>query len=321
MNRKSCLAVILLCLLLVFPLVSVKGASDGLLLWFHVVLPTLSPFIICTQAIVALHAVELIMRPVYPLFKRMFHLSMPGAYVLLCGLLCGYPLGARLCAQFLESGRITEREAKQLLAICNHPSPMFLLGYVRNQIPFFVSPILLLLCMYLPILPLSVIAGRVYRKDKEPRNKSAGDNVSSLSEVTVQQGAPVSLEKIIHSTCETMVLIGAYMMLFSILAAWINACPFFSDTVKAVCVAVTEITVGVHSLCIFLPRSLVLPAVLACVSFGGLSGIFQTKSVIRCETKNAGLNVRHYVLWKILHAALACAVFAALTALFGALPR
>lgn len=147
------LPVVLLGLLLAFPALSVAGAQSGLLLWFNVVLPTLSPFIICTQMVIALDAVELLIRPFYPAIRALFGLSPKGSYVLLCGLLCGYPLGARLCSQYLEGGSITKAEADYLLAICNHPSPMFLLGYVCSQIPFVVSPLLLMTCLYLPVLP------------------------------------------------------------------------------------------------------------------------------------------------------------------------
>ncbi len=51
-------------------------------------------------------------------------------------------------------------------------------------------------------------------------------------------------------------------------------------------------------------------AMLACAAFGGLSGVSQTNTVI----KNAGLSIRHYVLWKLLHAALAAAILLIITA-------
>lgn len=41
--------ILLFFLLLFFPEQSIQGASDGLLLWFHTVLPTLAPAMICTR--------------------------------------------------------------------------------------------------------------------------------------------------------------------------------------------------------------------------------------------------------------------------------
>ncbi len=65
------LPILLLGLLLSFPDLSVRGASNGLLLWFNVVLPTLAPFIICTQMITVLGGVELLMKPFAPLLNRL----------------------------------------------------------------------------------------------------------------------------------------------------------------------------------------------------------------------------------------------------------
>lgn len=303
--------ILLLVLLLNFPAWSVQGAANGLLLWFNVVLPTLSPFIICTQVIVALDGVRLMMIPFYPILHVLFGLSVQGAYVMLCGMLCGYPLGARLCADFKERGAISAEEADYLLAICNHPSPMFLLGYVTAQIPFKLSPVLLFTCLYLPILPISALARRIYRADSFGDPSSRDPSGSARSD---PQESSACLEDIIHSTCETMVLIGGYIMLFSILAAWIEHLDLLPPTLRVLLIGAAEITTGVHALCAGLPTAWVLPAVVAAVAFGGFSGIFQTKSVI----KNAGLSIRHYVLWKILHACLSCVI---LTVLLSCLPR
>lgn len=323
-------SILLLALLLAFPGISIEGASGGLLLWYQVVLPTLSPFMICTQMVSVLGGMELLMKPFYPLLHGIFGLSLPGAYVMLCGLLCGYPLGAKMCSDFCSEGRISREEAAYLLAICNHPSPMFLLGYVRSQLPNHVPPVLLFTCLYLPVLPLSLLAGACYR------NRSANP-VSGFAE---QKPAPFmrrrSLEEVIGSTCETMVLIGGYIMLFSILAAWINHLKGLPLPVKAVLAGAAEITSGVHQVCTLLPAEDTLPLVIGAVAFGGLSGIFQTKSVIRKSASGSfsecpaikknpalqdspvperkgsgrysGLSIRHYVIWKMLHAALSCLI-------------
>lgn len=338
-------SIILLALLLAFPGISIEGASSGLLLWYQVVLPALSPFMICTQLAAALGGAELLMKPFYPLLHRIFRLSLPGTYILLCGLLCGYPLGAKMCSDFCKEGQISREEASYLLAICNHPSPMFLLGYVRGQLPQKVPEALLLACLYLPILPLSLLAGKYYKisachpklrlpaaptrasNQKEIRNS---DVICSCQETdgALRLSSPAkrrSMEDIIASTCETMVLIGGYIMLFSILAAWIGHLNMIPLSAKAVLTGFAEITSGVHQICTLLPAEDTLPFVTAAVAFGGLSGIFQTKSVIKKSSgygytcvnetpapepnssgRHFGLSIRHYVIWKMLHAALSC---------------
>lgn len=283
------LSIALLCLLLAFPTLSIEGACNGLRLWSQVVLPTLAPFIICTQMVVALGGVNLLILPFYPLTHALFGLSKSGTYVLLCGLLCGYPLGAKMCSDFLTHEKISREEADFLLSICNHPSPMFLLGFVRSQLNFIVSPVLLLACTYLPILPVSVLSGNFYQR----RTKVPHMHHSPSAPATEK----VSIEDAIMSTCETMVIIGGYMMLFSILVMWIQQLAFLPLAVKAILIGVAEMTTGVNQLCTVWSKQKALLPVIAVVSFGGLSGIFQTRSVI----KKAGLSIRHYTFWKIIH--------------------
>lgn len=298
--------ILLLLLLFAMPAVSIEGASNGLLLWFHIVLPTLAPFMICTQLITIFGGIELFMRPCAPFFSRIFRLSSAGGYVLFCGLLCGYPIGAKLCADFCRRGLITKQEGDYLLSICNHPSPMFLLGYVKNQLPKDTPALLILLCLYLPILPLSFVSKKIYHIKRYGKQAVLPKTAS----------ASMSLDDILMSVCDTLVLIGGYIMLFSILTAWITKIPFLSDKTKALLSGFAEMTTGIHQICSCNAFSMPILPVIACVSFGGLSGLFQTRSVlsrtldeptdISDNTKNAGLSIRHYLFWKLLHMIGSC---------------
>lgn len=49
----SWICIIVFLLLLFFPTLSVQGASQGLLLWYQIVVPTLAPFMVVTQLVQA----------------------------------------------------------------------------------------------------------------------------------------------------------------------------------------------------------------------------------------------------------------------------
>ena len=121
---KKSIPILMLVLLLAKPDWAFTGAKNGLVLWGMVVLPTLMPFMLCSQAVAGLGAVPLFMKPFRPFFTHILHLSDQGGYVLFSGLLCGYPMGAKTCRDFLEKGWIGKAEARFLFAISNHPSPM-----------------------------------------------------------------------------------------------------------------------------------------------------------------------------------------------------
>ncbi|MBQ5916851.1 MAG: nucleoside recognition protein, partial [Lachnospiraceae bacterium] len=127
---RSILLFLLLIPMLYFSEEVTEGARTGLLLWYHSVVPALFPFMVISGLIISGGGIMHIMHPFYKILHPILGLSHEGCYVLISGLLCGYPMGAKTCAEFAADKRISFNEAKFLMTICNHPSPMFILGYV-----------------------------------------------------------------------------------------------------------------------------------------------------------------------------------------------
>lgn len=298
----SWICIIVFLLLLFFPTLSVQGASQGLLLWYQIVVPTLAPFMLVTQLIQAAGGIRMLVKPIYPILHRCYHTSVNGCYILLCGLLCGYPVGARLCADFRQRGQISPREADCLLAVCNHPSPMFLMGYVKSQL---AAPGILLpmaAAVYLPVPFLYYMAVKFYSGHRPVPDDICHTPGTDCKETPA--AGSISFGDMILATSETLVIIGGTLMLFSILIVWIQQIGLLDDRLRALVTGFLEITTGVREICrIFPAAKRLMPTILA-VTFGGCSGILQTYGVI----KNAGLSVRHYIGWKVLHAGLSAAI-------------
>ena len=233
------------------------------------------------------------------------------------GLLCGYPMGAKTASDFLNQERISLAEARYLLAVSNHPSPMFVVGYVAPRLLFPAAGAPLyplwtcLAALYLPIVPLSILARHVYlpgQSGQDPFAKQANRQTGSLAAGSLPAALPAfSFDGHLMSCLETMVKIGGYIMLFSILALYLLVLPFpdfLPSWLRPALLGFVEMTTGISLLCTSLGPAGAL-FIVASAAFGGLSGIFQTKSVL----KNAGLSIRHYVLWKLLHSALSCILF------------
>lgn len=303
----ACLSVFCLFLLLLNPGLALKGARQGLLLWADVVLPTLLPFMICSGLIVALDGIPVLTGPFSPVLTGFFHFSDQGSYVFLTGLLCGYPMGAKTVSDFLDSGRISEKEARYLLAVSNHPSPMFILGYAASRISAIPgisgsSHVLrtVILSLYLPVIPLSLLARKYYRYQGGKTVSRTGPFEKGSSHI------PFSFDDHLMSCFETMVKIGGYIMLFSILALYLTVFPLPPvPFLRPVLLGFVEITTGIEAISRSVPGLAGALMITAASAFGGLSGLFQTKSVL----KNAGLSIRHYMLWKLLHSGFACLIF------------
>lgn len=247
-------------------------------------------------------AIHMLTGPFKPILSGVLSLSDQGSYVLMSGLLCGYPMGAKTTSDFLDQGRITPREADYLLAISNHPSPMFVLGYVMAQIALVPADVSCPLwavaaALYLPVIPISILARYLYHYRKADCSQSP--RIAEIKQA-------FSFDEHMMSCFETMVRIGGYIMLFSILALYLTVFPLkLPPLIRPGLLGAVEITTGIQAIASCVPGTIGALLIIGSAAFGGLSGIFQTKSVL----KNAGLSIRHYMLWKLLHCALSCAIF------------
>lgn len=313
----SCFSVFFLVSLLFYPQLSFEGAKNGLLLWYQTVVPTLFPFMTASRLAVVSGGATLLIKPLYPLCKKLLHLSEEGTYTLFSGLLCGYPMGAKTCSDFLEQGALSPQEGRFLVAVCNLPSPMFLLGYLSAQAGGELSRAKIFLVVYGPLLPLGAAAWLCYRmyqnsdsNQREIRQKSTQSAIprdihKNLAKMDVPaKKFSASLDDIFSDCCLVLLKIGCYMVLFSVMAA------FFSHSslpplLKPIAVGLMEMTTGIHTAALLLKKPVSWFFMLLFAVFGGFSGLFQTKSVM----KNAGLSIRHYMGWKVLHTALSALYF------------
>lgn len=287
------LSIIILLLLLTHPSLSFQGASNGLLLWYQTVLPTLLPFMICSNVIVSFNGIHLMTAPFRPLLRRLLRLSDAGCYVLMCGLLCGYPMGAKTCSEFADQGRITASESRYLLSISNHPSPMFLLGYVAAAMDSSIPVPLVLMAVYLPIIPVAFLSQAAY------------GIVSTCVSSTPKEQKPRSFDESMMSSFEVMVKIGGYIMLFSIFAQFITQIGVIPSEFQAFLLGIVEITTGIQAVShVFqgFTQGFILCFI---ICFGGICGLFQTKSVL----KNDHLSITHYLFWKLFHSVLSLGFF------------
>lgn len=305
--KKSVCFLLLLFLMLVNPDCVTDGAKSGLLLWYSSVVPALFPFMVISALVTSGGGTDALMKPASLLLAPLFGLSPSGCCVLLLGLFCGYPMGAKTCADFLKAKRISMAETRLLMAISNHPSPMFLFGYAYALLKPQTAAWPVLAAVYLPILPIGLLARVLYRP-KKAGNLLPPDN---------EKHAPVSSDEAILSSVTVLCKIGGYLMLFSVLIAFLEETSVLPESLKIVLAACLEMTTGVRQCAVKLPFPLSGAAVCAALTFGGFSGLFQTRSVlgeasgqgVSLDEKKTGLRIRSYFLWKLLHALMSFWLF------------
>lgn len=279
-----------------------EGAKYGLLLWYQSVVPALFPFMVISGLIVSGGAISIIMAPVHRLLRLILPVTSNGCYVLAAGLLCGYPMGAKTCADFVREGRISLKEGQFLMAICNHPSPVFLLGYVYPFFAEWVDIRTLLISVYGPVVLLAFcskwlnMTDRYINRTQELRPPS-GENTSLSSDETILSAVTI--------LCK----IGGYLVLFSILIVFLRNMPLIPAYLRLLLIGMLEMTTGIRELYASLSPVHGFIASVAALTFGGFSGIFQTKAVLgNWDEKKAGLSIRPYVVWKLFHAVLSAGI-------------
>lgn len=92
------------------------GIYSGTLFAAKCLIPTLFPFFIISDMIFSFGL---------PFSKR---LKNRGNYVIIIGVICGFPHGARCATKLLEDGKIDAREYERLIVLSNSPSLAFIVS-------------------------------------------------------------------------------------------------------------------------------------------------------------------------------------------------
>lgn len=299
--KKSLPYLALMCLffyLLSFPSQALLSSRSGLALWFQVLLPTLLPFLILSNVLVQANLIPRLTGWISPVSRRLLGISSSGTYALLAGFLCGYPVGAKILAQLKAAGQIPEPEARYLLSFCNNVSPAFLITFLATEQlkrPDLAVPTLFL--VYGGPILYGILKNPSFRR--EMRREGAGlFVVKKAPTVQIHFGL---IDACIMDAVITITKLGAYIILFSILAGMIQALPMLPEGAKSVCIGVTEITNGISHIAQKYPLRISFPLLISLTTFGGLSSLAQTESV----TNQAHFSMRSYLSAKILSAFLA----------------
>ena len=105
------------------------SVKSGLSLAVNVVIPSVFPFIILSDALYSMLSFgpsSVIGRA----FEWLFGISRNAVYAFLLGAVCGFPLGVKCTSDLYREGLISREEAEGLMGFCNNTGPAFLISGV-----------------------------------------------------------------------------------------------------------------------------------------------------------------------------------------------
>ncbi|WP_153188179.1 sporulation integral membrane protein YlbJ [Anaerobacillus alkaliphilus] len=219
-------ATIMAASLMVFPKESFEASLRGLTMWWEVVFPSLLPFFIVSEFLIGFGVVSFLGTLLEPLMRPLFRVPGVGGFVWAMGLASGYPAGAKLTARLRQENKLTAIEAERLVSFTNSSNPLFIFGAIA--VGFFHNPalgIVLALSHYLGNFCVGLVM-RFHGSKKEETTQKDKDNKLSLKtalhmlhQERLKDGRPIGkiLGDAVQSSVSTLLMIGGFIILFSVL--------------------------------------------------------------------------------------------------------
>jgi sporulation integral membrane protein YlbJ len=218
--------------LIVFSEHGYHATVDGLKLFFEVVFPSLLPFFILSDVLLATGMVHFLGVFFEPLMRPLFDVPGVGSFVFSMGLAAGYPMDAVLTAKFRRQGLCTKVEAERLLAFTNSADPLFIFGAVA--VGMFGQPALgaaLAMAHYVSGLGVGVLY-RFYGRGRElsgpeaaPRGSLWRRALEAMYRARLDDGRPMGrvVNEAIAESVATLFMIMCFIVLFSVLLRVLEA--------------------------------------------------------------------------------------------------
>ena len=196
--------------LILFSKSNISAVKSSINICINNVIPSLLPFFIATELLNKTDIPKIFGNLFHKIMRPVFNVPGIGAYALFMGMMCGYPVGAKIVTDFRKNNLCTKEEAERLITFTNNSGPLFILGTVGITL-FFDTGIGLLL-LFTHILS-SLTVGFIFRFWKRKRNSN---NTVSLSNNISFNSLGEMLSTSILSGIKSVVMICGFVIFFSI---------------------------------------------------------------------------------------------------------
>ena len=321
-----------ICLVL-FSNSNLVATKNGLNLWATCVVPSLFPFFVITNLLSHTKVVSAIGKLLDKCMRPIFNVPGVGGFAFVMGLISGYPVGAKIVADFREKGLVTKDEGERLLAFTNNSGPLFILSSVG--IALFgdtKTGLLLLVTHILSCITVGILLAKFSKKSEiensydtkknfghSSKLKSKYNSSESSQDITLKNLGAV-LTTSINNSISTIFMIGGFVVIFSVIIAILNQTSVLDklstflypilnllnidlEFAKPLLSGILELTNGVNWVANIpsklISQNIVLSAFL--LGFGGFSVLLQVYSIV----SKTDLSMKKYLVGKFLQGIVA----------------
>lgn len=299
------LILFIIMLLIIFPSLAIVNFSQGILIWATSVLPALLPFFILTKLLSYTQFTHTIGKFLSPITNKLYNVGGVAGYIYIMSIMSGYPIGAKLTADFYKSGKITKSQAHSISAFTSTSGPLFIIGTVG--IGLFNNKTLGIIVLISHFIG-AFINGILYRNKKDSYTLSISQPITTNNPLN---------ESMTGSITSIMVVGGFIAIFYMILQLLISINAFalpiallkllgINENISTSLIAgIIEVTTGAKLLSqCQLNIILVAPILSFLISFGGLSIHAQAF----CFLKDFNMSYGKFFIQKITHAIISTLV-------------
>ena len=309
-----------ICLIL-FSTSNLSAAKKGLTLWANSIVPSLFPFFVATELLSHTPFTYYLGKLLNRFMKPVFNIRGEGSFAFIMGIISGYPMGAKIAADFRTNNICSKEECERLLSFTNNSGPLFIVGSIG--ISMFGNSMIGLLLLITHIFAC-ITVGIIFRFWKSKNNSSISylsshSNFNTNSNVSFSNLGEV-LGKSITNSISTILLIGGFVVVFSSIISILKASGFLNSIVilftpifnvlgvdstfiSGIFTGILEITNGINYIANIHIKNISINIIITAflLGFGGISVLLQVWSIIA----KTDLSIRPYLFGKLLQGFLA----------------
>ena len=247
------------------PVQSREAAKNALILCSDVLIPSIFPFLVCSNILVSLGAADKISKYAGKITRPLFSVGGSGALPIVLGFLSGYPCGAATVCSLYKNGSLTKNEANRLLAFSNNSGPLFIISAVGLGIFSSTSAgVILYVSHVLGAILCGIIFSFFAKKQESGTQQFAASAINSENSISRAAESMLSL-------CGTVVFFSVVLSILrqsgviSFLTSFLCRLGLSTENAELFSCGLFEITTALFS-----SASKSIPCAAAVISFGGI---------------------------------------------------
>ncbi|MBO5065531.1 MAG: hypothetical protein J6D06_05385 [Clostridia bacterium] len=282
--------------LLLYPTETAGGIKDGLLLTANNLIPSLFPFMVLSSYLVESSVSDVLAKITNRFSSKVFKTNGYGMCAVIMSFIGGYPIGAKITADFYKNGKLTKNQAQSLLLWSVNPGFAFVILAVGS---FMYARIKIGIILYISLVISALITGLAVsfftKRTYSPPVIIADENKKNL------------LVEAVNSSGKSMLTICGWVLIFSAAGALFSK--ILPPSGAIVFRALAEVTTGCRTAA---EANLPLPITCGILGFGGFAVFFQiTEYLQQCS-----LNPKLFFCTRLINGALAAFVCSELLKVF-----